>query len=56
MKKEEVNIAQKNTDAFVKESLKDLTPEQKKYAADVLSNAITLANCLVVTNEKSIKK
>ena len=56
MKEENLNKARVETDTFIKESLKDLTPEQKKYAADVLSNAITLASCLVVTNEKSIKK
>lgn len=56
MKKEEVNIAQKNTDAFVKETLKDLSSKQKQYAADVLTNAVALANCLVTASKKSTDK
>ena len=56
LKHEEVNETQKKTDAFVKETLKDLSPEQKQYAADVLSNAVALAGCLVAATEKSNEK
>lgn len=56
MQKKEVNKSRKKTDALVNETLKDLSPEQKRYAADVLSNAVALAGCLVAASEKSNEK
>lgn len=56
MKRKKIDETQKKTDAFVKETLKDLSPEQKQYAADVLSNAVALAGCLVAASGKSNEK